>query len=224
MTRPPTSQGDDRWRGDAGLTLTELLVSMGIFTVILTIFISGMISMTRSTVRAQDITDAGDAVRLAFQTMDKQIRYSSSINFPGVGGSGSHYVEFITTAQPDGAAPLCTQWRYDPTARTLGYRTWRDVATGSRSDWRVVAFDVRNDLTGATPDNPFTLVRANASYLRQQLVVSVDAGRSATGGPGADIGTTFVARNSSQASPSNLDVNLDSVSDTPVCTSHLERP
>ena len=83
---------------------------------------------------------------------------------------------------------------------------------------------MRNDLSGADPDEPFTLVFATGAHLRQELVVSLDAGRTATSEPGADIGTTFVARNSSGTSPSNIDANDDGVSDSPVCTSHLERP
>ncbi len=216
-----------RDRRDAGLTLTELLVSMGIFTIVLAVFMSGLLVMTRSTVRAQDVTDAGDAVRKAFQTMDKQIRYASSINRPGTGAGGAHYVEFITTDLPDGQDPLCTQWRFDPDARTLDFRTWRDVPHPVRSGWRVVATDVRNDLTGSSPELPFVLKTAGGTYTRQQLVVSFDVGRGDAGPDetvGADVSTTFVARNSSYLSPSNDDLDGDGASDTPVCTSGLERP
>lgn len=209
---------------DAGFTVTELVVSMLIFAIIITIFLAGLMSMSRSTVRAQDVAEAGDSVRLAFQTMDKQIRYASAINTPGTGLTGSHYVEFITTAQPDGEDPLCTQWRYDPTARTLAYRTWRDRPVSTVSDWRVVANDLRNDLSGTPPNPPFALVFASEEYVRQQLVVSLDAGRTATSEPGATMGTTFVARNSSDRSVSNLDLDGNGVSDTFVCSSHLERP
>lgn len=209
---------------EAGFSLTELIVSMAIFAVVISIFLAGLASMSQSTVRAQDVANAGDAVRLAFQTMDKQIRYASSINSPGVGSSGAHYVEFITTAQPNGQNPLCTQWRYDPTERTLAYRTWRDQPVSTKSEWRTVAFDLRNDLSGATPNEPFELVFASEEYVRQQLVVSLDAGRTETSEPGAEMGTTFVARNSSDRSTSNLDLDGNGISDAFVCSSHLERP
>ena len=201
----------------------ELVVSMAIFAIIITVFLGGMMSMTSSTVRAQDVANAGDSVRLAFQMLDKQIRYAESINSPGVGGSGAHYVEFLTSSQRDGELPLCTQWRYDPTDRSLGYRTWRDVPTGTVSEWREIADDMRNDLSGATPDTPFVLLSATSTQLRQELVVSFNAGRTATSEPGADIGTVFVARNSSEQSISNDD-DGDGVSDVFVCSSHLERP
>lgn len=217
----------DRAEREAGVSLMELVVSMAIFLVVLTVFISGLISMSQATVRAQGVTNAGDAVRGAFQAMDKQIRYAASINYPGKGPSGSQYVEFVTDAQPDGQPSLCTQWRYDPTARTLAYRTWRDVVSGTASSWRPVAFDVRNAMGGATPNPPFRLIPAGASYVRQQLVVTVDAGRGTAGAnavTGADVATIFVARNSSNSSQSNSDLNGDGTSDSPVCSSHLERP
>ncbi|WP_182111189.1 MULTISPECIES: type II secretion system protein J [unclassified Actinotalea] len=212
---------------DGGLTLIELLVSMGIFTVVLVVFMSGLISMTTSTVRAQDVTNAGDAVRSAFQTMDKQIRYADAVNRPGVGASGSYYLEFRTGAQPDGLAPLCTQWRLDPTARTLAYRTKRDVPSAPVSPWRTIATDVRNPLSGPDKNMPFRFEAAGGASARQSVTVSLDVGRGAAGPDavtGADMGTVFVARNSSYASPSNPDLDSDGISDTPVCGNPLERP
>ncbi|MCL3862848.1 type II secretion system protein [Actinotalea sp. K2] len=217
---------------DEGMTLVELLVAMAIFSVVLAVFFGGLMTMTRSAVRAQDVTDSGDAVRKAFQMMDKQIRYANSINSPGPGASGAHYVEFLTTSLPGGQEPLCTQWRFDPTARVLQVRTWRDVPTGTRSAWNTIATDVRNDMlgdlaAGIAPNPPFVLERAGGTLTRQQLMVSVDVGRGSAGPgsvTGADVATVFVARNSSYESPSNADLNGDGVSDTFICTSHLERP
>lgn len=211
---------------DAGLTLIELLVSMGIFSVVVVVFMGGLVSMTRSTTRTEQVTDAGDATRRTFQTMDKQIRYASSINFPGVGPSGAHYVEFLTTARPDGAPPLCTQWRMDPTARVIQSRTWPDVVGGTRTPWRTVATDVRNVLSGPGAAPPFVLKPVAGTSVRQQLVVTVDVGRgdAATGSAtGADIRTVFVARNSSYLSPSNVpDATGQSI--TKICNGLWERP
>lgn len=217
MTTPVRQQRDE------GFSLLELIISMGIFMVVLAVFIAGMLTMTKDTVRSQDVSDASDSTRLAFQTMDKQIRYASSINFPGVGSSGSQYVEFITTAQPDGLAPMCTQWRYDPTAHTLAYRTWRDLPTGTVSSWRQVAAEVQNAMSGPTAKPPFALQAAGGTYLRQQLTVTVQAGGTGRG-IAAETATVFVARNSSGSSPSNDDLNGDHQSDTLICSSHLGRP
>ena len=209
--------------GDSGFTLTELLVSMAIFAIVITVFMGAMVSITHATARAQEVANAGDSVRMAFQMLDRQIRYAEAINSPGVGSSGAHYFEFLTSAQRDGELPLCTQWRFDPVEGTLAYRTWRDVTVGTVSDWREVADWMRNDLSGATPRTPFTLLSTGGSRTRQELVVSFDAGRTPTSEAGADVATSFVARNSSAGSITN-DNNKDGVSDAFVCTSHLGRP
>lgn len=216
----------DRARDDAGVTLVEMLTAMGIFTVVIAVFLAGLVTMTRSTARSQDVIDAGDAVRKAFQTMDKQIRYASSINFPGRGASGAVYVEFVRTAPTAGAPAVCTQWRYDPATRVLQVRTWEDIPTATVSGWSTIATDVRNDLAGASPNLPFVLTPAGGGTVRQQLAVSIDVG-DGPGGTGAERGaataTVFVARNSSTTSPSNADGNTDGRSDTPVCTTYGER-
>lgn len=207
-----------------GMSIMELVVAMAIFTIVITVFTGGLMTMARSTARTSEVTDASNSLRLTFQHLDKQIRYASSINSPGVGGSGSWYVEFVTTSVPEGELPICTQWRYDPTAETLAYRTWRDDSSSVVSSWRVVAQDMRNDLVGGQA--PFVYHRADGVYTRQRLDVAVFVASDPNpgGDVDADITTTFVARNSSFESPSNPDVNGDGVSDTFVCTSHLSRP
>ncbi len=215
---------DSRKPHDAGVSVVELLISMMIFSVVIGVFAGGLIVMARSTARTSEVTDASNSLRTTFQHLDRQIRYASSINSPGVGGSGSWYVEFITTSVPEGEVPRCTQWRFDPTAETMAYRTWRDVPSSSVSEWRIVAEGMRNDVGAG--DLPFVFHPANGVYTRQSLDVAVYVASDPNPGGDidADIGTTFVARNSSTESPSNPDLNNDGVSDTLVCTSHLSRP
>lgn len=209
---------------DQGMGVIELVTAMAIFSVVLVVFIGGLISMARTTARATSVADASDDLRRTFHALDKQVRYSSSINRPGTGSSGSWYVEFVATALPDGQESLCTQWRFDPTAQTLAYRTWRDVSVATVSDWKVVAYDLTNDIAGG--DLPFVFDAAGGVYNRQRLTVSMQV--TADSGPAgevkSDVETVFVARNSSYLSPSNPDLDSDGISDTPVCASHLDRP
>lgn len=227
-TRPRREESPAASRPDAGVTLVELLTAMGIFSVVLAVFLAGLVTMAQSTARSQDVVDAGDAVRKAFQTMDKQIRYASSVNHPGSGVSGLHYVEFVRPAPTAGQQAICTQWRYDPVARVLQARSWADQPTSPVSGWSTIVTDMRNDLTGVAPDVPFRLAPAAVGgAVRQQLAVSVDVGDGPAGAGaerGADTTAVFVARNSSATSPSNADADLDGLSDTPVCTTHGERP
>lgn len=205
-------------RSDDGLSLVELVVAMAIFSIVLGIYFGALISMAQTTARAQGAVDASDALRATFNAMDHQVRYATSINRPGMGASGAWYVEFEATDLPDGAPSICHQWRLDPASQEMAYRTWKqgDPTVGS---WRGVSWDVVSPSAGS----PFTFRPASATELRQSLTVSLRVeGRDAA--VLAEQTTTFVARNSSQNSPSHLDADGDGASDTPVCLTVMGRP
>lgn len=202
---------------DSGMSLIELLVAMGIFVVIIAVFMSGVVSMTKDTARALGVSDATTSARKVLDRFDKQVRYSTAVNSPGFGASGSYYVEYLGPAQVAGATAVCAQWRYDPTLRTIAIRTWTDSATPVLSAWSVLATNVRN--TAASP--AFVLTFAGVGRLRQQLTVTLDIGPGSRAG--AQVATTYVARNSSVDSQSNSDVDGDLVSDSPVCLAGVGR-
>ena len=83
-----------------------------------------------------------------------------------------------------------------------------------------MATNVRNDLSVAAT-RPFEFLQADPMYRKQQLRVYLDVSPGATGATarkGAQLDSTFVARNSSELSQSNADVSpADGLSDTPVC-------
>src|SRR5690554_5723000 len=80
--------------GDVGMTLTELIVAMGIFMAVLAVFGAAIVTMSQTTVRAQATSDSTSQVRTVFQRMDKEVRYASEINMPGAAG-GDLYVEYL---------------------------------------------------------------------------------------------------------------------------------
>lgn len=197
---------------DAGVTLVEQLVAMSIFLVVAAVFMTGLVSMTTSTSRTQNTADSGDAVRAAFLSMDRQVRYADAVNRPGRGASGDWYVEFRTPVTTAAASATCTQWRYDTTGGQLLMRTWNDDSTPGGS-WTFLA-----TVTKAPAAPPFTTSPATATQPFQRLAVDLRSGRgSGASAGGAQVQTSFTARNSSAASPSNRDADGDGRSDTPVC-------
>jgi type II secretory pathway pseudopilin PulG len=199
---------------DGGMSLVELIVAMGIFTVVVSVFMAGIVVMTKSTARAQAVGDAGDSARKVFQKLDKEVRYAAAINGAGPGSAGTYYVEYLTTAVDAGLKPLCTQWRYVASSRQLQVRTWRTDAP-TPTAWRTMATNVRNDLT---TNKPFVTTFAGTVALKQRLTVRLDIGPGAAGGKkGAELEADFVARNSSIDSQSNRDDDLNGTSDLPVC-------
>ena len=153
---------------ESGMTLVELLVSMGILTVIVGIFMGGVVVMTKDTSRAQGVSNAGDAARKVFQRMDKQARYANNVNGAGSGTtSGTWYVEYLVSGVQPGQSPLCVQWRYTQSTRKLETRSWRDVAPRTPSAWLTMATNMRNDLA-VVAQRPFTWVPADTVNLKQQ--------------------------------------------------------
>ena len=206
-------------RPDAGMTLVELIVAMGIFTIVIAVFMSGIVVMTRDTARAQAVADSGDGVRLAFQRFDKEVRYAAAINRPGFGSDGAYYVEYLTTAVEVGTPPICTQWRVVPGAKVLQRRSWNNTSPANATRWLTVTDNVRNDLS-VTSQLPFVFTPAGTVRLNQSLQVFLDVGNGAAGTDalkGAQLEAEFVARNTDGTTPTN------STTETTVCLTEMGR-
>jgi len=199
------------------MTLVELLVSMAIFSILLSVVMAGIVSMSRSTVRADVVATASDGVRVAFQRMDRQVRYAEAVNFPGAGSAGRQYVEFRigATVSLNGKA-MCTQWRWDPATAQLERRTWEDKASPAIPVFSTVVGDVQGAPAGYAHPYPFELHKATAENPRQRLAMRLRAGDGRFARP-VESETIFVARNSSTSSITNADTAVAGVSDIPVC-------
>lgn len=210
-----------RRRGDpdeSGVSIVELVISMLIFSVVLGIYFGALISMAQTTARAKDSVDASDALRSTFNSMESQVRFATSINRPVKGTSGSWYIEFESTQLPNSQPAMCYQWKFDPTAKTVSYRTWTEN-TSTVTAWHGVAWEVQAIGSGS----PFAFAKATSTILAQKVTVSLQALD-----PKAEVlaqqSTSFVARNSSMLSPTNDDTNGDGVSDSQVCIAKMNRP
>lgn len=209
--------------GDAGYTLVELIVAMGIFTTVLAVFMSGLMVMFRDTNRTQSAGQNTDALRKVFLQLDRQVRYADGVNVPGAAGT-KWYAEF-RTPQDGSRAAACYQWRYDTTAGTLAWRTWPASAAvpAASTGWTQVAAKLATGTqalgTASAPVRPFVMKAASlgTGAVHQQLVVAVNSGRS--DGRGEQLQTTFVAVNSTVNSPGNLSSGSSGASsDNPVCS------
>lgn len=211
-----------REEGDRGFTLTEVLIAMMVFSLIIALSAVAVTQLARAATDASVRSQSSTNVLLAFQTLDRQVRYSSAINYPGVGTGGASYVEFRTLAasSPTGQ-DLCTQWRYLPTTGILQMRQWRDTPSPALPAWTTKASLVA---TPASTTYPFQLYPATASgNTTQSLHLVLEAGGARAEGR-TEVDTILVARNSSLASASNPDANGDGQSDTPVCRPVGSRP
>lgn len=191
---------------DAGVTIVELIVSMGIFVMVLVVFLAATVTMSRQAVRTQAVSDNASQLRTVFQRLDKELRYASAVNVPGT-SNGDIYVEYLVPATASTGDALCVQWRYDVDARELQRRSWAPGDATSVSGWSTAVTDLRNDLTDPA-QAPFVFHRAGPSgskiFLRQGLTVHLDAGLGVAGDArGSQLHVYMVARNSSTASETN---------------------
>jgi type II secretory pathway component PulJ len=69
-------------RSDAGVTLVEVLISASLFTVVLSLVGAGLAELGKSAARTTALSNAQDALRLAWQRLEGEVRYASAIGAP----------------------------------------------------------------------------------------------------------------------------------------------
>lgn len=202
--------------GERGFTMIELMIALAIFSIFLVVMMTSVISITKASTKTQVTARTSSAELATFARMDHEIRYADSINFPGTGSpSGDAYIEFDTPATATTSKiALCTQWRFDPTARVIQVRQWNNTTgTSAPSTWDTLLTNVAND-GGST--YPFQMLPATRNGAKnEQLVLTLDTGNTSVAG--AAIKSNFVARNSDITSQSNTDDSVVGTSDTPIC-------
>ncbi|MGF1647483.1 MAG: type II secretion system protein J [Kineosporiaceae bacterium] len=185
-----------RWAGDGGFTLVELVVAMSIFTVVVVISLAALRSMATTTVRTTQVADARVEADRLYNRLDKIVPYAAAVN-PAGQAAGDWWVELRTDVAAGGQAPRCWQLRLDVPDAELRLRSWPPGAPAAVSSWTTVASGAA--VRDGVP--PFALRAADDRVARQRLVVAVDIGLP--GAPPYPLDSTFTARNTSGATPTN---------------------
>lgn len=225
MSAPGPARRPADCRSDAGFTIIESITAMGIFTVFVAVFVAAVASFAGSIVDARAGAEGSSTNSTIINTLDREVRYAESINFPGAGATGLRYIEFLVPRSvTTTGVPGCYQWRYDPTTRIVERRTWGVSNTNTAiniGSWQTKGAQVV-DQGGI--GYPFTMLPATIAdgTLRQRLQITLSTG--VDGGRDSQTDTTFVARNSSTVSITNIDANGDGQSDTQVCMQAGGRP
>jgi len=188
-----------RPRTDDGLTLTELVVSMGIFTVVVAISLTMLRSMTTATLRVATVNEARTDVDRLYSRLDKQAPYADAINAAGQSG-GDWWIEFRTDVTTAGLPPRCWQYRLNTASRIVSARSWPIGDGGGATAWATLLQDAQAR-NGAGAPAPFTMIPSTTDVTRQRLVVALDV--VATGAPPVPLDTTYVARNTSTTTVTN---------------------
>jgi prepilin-type N-terminal cleavage/methylation domain-containing protein len=115
-------------REDSGFTLIELMVSITLLAILMSLVTAAVLGMFTTVRKQQSSADAIDADRTVLLRLDRQLRFANAITSPGAGATaGTTYVEWQTgnANQPK----TCTQWRY--AAGAFQARTWTQGLVGS---------------------------------------------------------------------------------------------
>ena len=174
---------------DKGLTMIELLVSMTIFSVVIALVMSAVISLMNLSNEAFDRADAQSEIRMGLADISKQVRsgnvlfspkdeptHVSSCTEPNDGTDRGSCMRIYT--QTNGV-PRCVQWQVYAVPpggngnAILRTRSWDPdwTTTNNVTEWRTVA----RGLTLNTASPPFELEGAATPYDRRLLDVGLMA-------------------------------------------------
>ena len=148
---------------DAGVTLTELVVTMSVMSVFGAIATAGVVQMHRSFTRTDTAATAQSEINFAFLRLDSQIRYATGISTPRSGPNGDPYVEFRTNRS---GVDMCTEMRLSTASARLQWRTW--TQGGTPGAWTTLAAEVSST-------TPFTYNAPGTAAAYQSLSISLTA-------------------------------------------------
>lgn len=179
-------------RGDAGITLIELVVAMGLMGVFLAIFTAAIVDVYGTVNRTQAISEAQTQVNLAMTRLDQEIRYAAEISKPAA--SGDPTVEYLTTHT---GVAVCSQVRLDVDRQSLQRRAWQQGGTPPR-------WDTVPPLVGHIAAAEFTLPVEDGVQLNRLTVRLTAASGSGRTAAEKETVVTFTAQNSTAADESEV--------------------
>jgi hypothetical protein len=98
------------------MTLTEVMIAMGVLTVVMAIFTGAILNVYRSVDQGESGAATQSQLHVAVQRLDADLRYASAITTPNPEAiAGAWYVEYLTT-DPATSQPQCRQLRLAPEA------------------------------------------------------------------------------------------------------------
>jgi prepilin-type N-terminal cleavage/methylation domain-containing protein len=185
---------------DDGVTMIEVVVSLTLMAVLMTIFTTSVISVYRNVNLTETLSTAQAQLNTAFLRLDKDVRYASGISRPDALGH-SYYVEYLNTSS---GTEICTQLRFGATTGLLQRRTWnRGVTPITPTGWVVLASNLGTDSGGS----PFRRVAAGPAAVGtgesnfQQLEINLTV-KGRNNPRIAELKITFTALNTTRATTS----------------------
>ena len=199
-----------RRRDDSGMTLVEVMVSMAVMSFVMLAFTGSIMQVFQTTAKTETISYAQTQLQIAFQRVDREIRYASWISTPGQVGT-AWYVEY---ANFDGTT--CGQLRFD-TAPTppvgtqsdgkgvLALVSWnRDAPPAAGTAGQIIATRLLDPGAGGPFEKQDPAANTgdfNPDFQRLRIRLTSQVGGTQSSDSTAQMDTTFTALNTSRNTP-----------------------
>jgi prepilin-type N-terminal cleavage/methylation domain-containing protein len=134
-----------------GMTLVELVVAMSILSIAMVILLSTLTSVQKASVNEDVRSRTINQVRLAMQTIDRQVRSGNLLYPPNAAGYTFLIYTQAYSAQDD--ISRCALWTIN-SQNQLMYGYWKPNITPGALTWQVVADGIMNR---AQSQSAFTL-------------------------------------------------------------------
>jgi prepilin-type N-terminal cleavage/methylation domain-containing protein len=182
----------NRWRRrlqreDSGVTLVEVLITMMIFSVLMSFVYGLLITIQKQTRDIEKRADSVESARNALEQIDRQVRSGNVLYDPAL---ETLPLSMRVYTQANGEE-RCVQWQV--TGGVLRSRSWSPTwqTDGLVSDWHTVARNILN--TTASP--PFALQGGTTAYSSRLVDVSFKVKNASAGGRVLDVKTSLSGRN-----------------------------
>jgi prepilin-type N-terminal cleavage/methylation domain-containing protein len=204
MTALPARAGGRIKHSDSGVTLIELIVSLTIMAVVMTMFTTGVLQMYQAANKTESLSNAQSELNTVFLRLDRLVRYASGIS--DVKKNGNNYYVGLLSVESD--TPRCNALRLVGNEKKLQMVTWIENDPTKRPPWTTLANDVLGPnvafdkaagrLLGG---QPFTLVEADATenFDRLQLDLTAVTGSNDASATKTTTSVRFTALNTSLA-------------------------
>lgn len=193
-----------RLDAERGMTLVELVVAMAMLSIVMVIFLSTLTSIQKATVNQDVRSRTIDQVRLAMQSIDRQVRsgnllYNPSSAYGSPALPTGYTLLIYTQANLPTTGDKCVLWSING-SNQLVTRQWPPLHPEEATSWQIVAEDVVNRL-GATPTTAFSLDPTGRTIMLTFLVNT-----DLTGSPNATqrLKASVTGRNTSFGYPVNV--------------------
>ncbi|MFC4058204.1 PilW family protein [Planomonospora corallina] len=208
--------------GDAGISLVEVMVSLSVLGVFMAVFTAGVLQVYRAVDTTEAVASAQSQLHVAFQRLDKEIRYASWISEPSRPIRGRRYVEFAAKDPVTKEETRCGQLLLDLDRGVLQLRRWEAGSPpAERAPGETLASYIATDGLAAEPPSggaepPFTLQKAGSTpdrgngsavgadfapdFQRLELHLTARVGTGEKSGA-ANLDVSFTALNTSRDTP-----------------------